>query len=63
MARPRLEGYIQKQVRIPKEINEYIISEADRLELTQNAVLVMLLKNGKELNEAIKNHPQEVVKL
>lgn len=62
MARPKLEGYVQKQVRIPKKINDYIVAESERLEVTQSAVLVMLLENGKALSEAIKDHPEKFLK-
>ena len=57
MARPKLEGYVATQTRIPKEMHEYMEQESKRMHMSTNAVLVMLLENGKTLWEATKTNP------
>lgn len=42
---------ISTQIRLPVEIHEYIKQEASRMEIAQNAFLIMLLYQGKKLWE------------
>lgn len=47
--------YISTQTRIPLEIYEYIKRESERMGISQNAFLVVLLEQGKKLWEAKVN--------
>lgn len=50
---------VSTQVRLPSEMHEYIQREADRLGISQNAFLVVLLEHGKKLWEAdIATYPK-----
>lgn len=51
---------ISSQVRIPENLHEYITKKADKLGISKNAFLVILLDRGKKYWEAeINLLPQE----
>ena len=43
---------VATQIRLPKELHEYIRTEAARLGIAQNAFLVVLLDQGRRVWEA-----------
>lgn len=51
---------ISTQIRLPSEIHGYIKREAERMEIAQNAFLIILLEQGKKLWEADIIHHREV---
>ncbi len=51
---------ISTQIRLPSEIHGYIKKEAERMEIAQNAFLIILLEQGKKLWEADVIHNREM---
>lgn len=43
---------ISSQIRLSEDMHNYIRKEAERMSISQNAFLVILLENGKKLWEA-----------
>ena len=43
---------VSTQIRLPADIHDYIKSEADRMDIAQNAFLVVLLDLGRKAWEA-----------
>ena len=54
------KSVISTQIRLPEELHEYIKTEADRLDIAQNAFLIILLEQGKKLWKADVTHLLEV---
>ena len=62
MARPKKEDFIPTQIRIPKKVHSYMNDESERMQISTNAVLNILLENGIKLWEATKNaDPVEMI--
>lgn len=51
---------VSTQIRLPQAIHDYLKQESSRLGIAQNALLVILLEQGKKLWEAKVNITQEV---
>lgn len=56
----REKNMVSTQVRLPAGIHEYIKQEADRMEIAQNAFLIILLEQGRKLWDADITHILEV---
>lgn len=54
------ESVISTQMRLPAGIHKYIKQEAERIGVSQNAFLVILLEHGRKLWEAEVTHCREV---
>lgn len=54
------KNVVSTQIRISSEMHEYIKREADRMEIAQNAFLIILLEQGKRLWEAEVTNRREV---
>ena len=63
MARPKREGFYPIQIRLPKELHEYIKEEAVRTEVPQNSVMITLLDYGVRSHKLIQEHPEEILKI
>ena len=45
------EKYVCTQIRVPRELHEYIVKGAEEMKISRNSFLVILLGKGKEVWE------------
>ena len=51
---------VNSQIRIPLDLYQYIQTESERMGISQNAVMLMLMDMGRSLKEAlITRHVEE----
>ena len=62
MAKEKREGITSTQVRLSKDIKEYMEQESKRLDMTQSAFMTMLLEQGRIAWECYKNSPEKLLK-
>ncbi len=63
MARPKKEDFVATQIRIPRQFHTYMSAESERMHISTNAVLNILLENGIKYWESFKNtDPKEILK-
>lgn len=50
-----MKNVVSTQIRLPEDIWKYISSEAERMGIAKNAMLIILVEQGKRVMEAKVN--------